>query len=86
MKANVSPWTVKGNLAVLKAAFGKRLGKEMGLVPCNPFADVTPPKCDDPDVRLVTANESKALVEWLGQRWNGWKLPLTYLEVLASTG
>ena len=29
---------------------------------------------------------SKALVEWLGQRWNGWKLPLIYLEVLASTG
>ena len=86
MKAKVSPWTVKGNLAILKAAFGKRLGKELGLLPSNPFANVTPPKCDDPEVRIVSTDESKALVEWLSKRWNNWKLPLTYLEVLASTG
>jgi integrase len=86
MKANVSPWTVKGNLAVLKAAFGKRLGKELGILSSTPFANVTLPKCDDPDVRLVTADESKALVEWLSKRWSDWKLPLTYLEVLATTG
>jgi integrase len=71
---------------MLKAAFGKRLTKELGLIPSNPFVNVTPPKCDDPEVRIVSPDERKALVEWLSKRWNNWKLPLTYLEVLAATG
>jgi site-specific recombinase XerD len=77
----VSPWTVKGNLAMLKAAFGKRLTKELGLIPSNPFANVTLPRCDDPEVRIVTPEETKALVEWLSKRWNDWELPLVYPPV-----
>jgi integrase len=82
----VSAWTIKGNLAMMKAAFGKRLEKELGLLPSNPFANVKLPRCDDPEIRIVTVSESKALVEWLSKRWNDWQLPLVYLEVLQSTG
>jgi len=85
-EAKCSPWTIKGDLATLKAAFGKWLGKELGLLDSNPFANVRAPKCDDPDVRLVAAEESTALFKWLGDRWNNWQLPLVYLEVLALLG
>jgi integrase len=85
-EAKCSPWTIKGDLATLKAAFGKWLGKELGLVPSNPFANVRPPKCDDPDVRIVSAQESTALFKWFEDRWNNWQLPLVYLEVLALLG
>lgn len=82
----ISPWTIRSDLAKLKAIFGKWLGQEMGLLRSNPFANVKPPKCDDPDVRIVSAAESRALVEWLNDRWNNWALPVVYLEVLAYTG
>ena len=62
-EAKVSPWTVKGTLAILKAVFGKWLGRECGLLTSNPFANVKPPKCDDPEVRIVTAAESEGLVQ-----------------------
>lgn len=75
-EAEVSPWSIKGDLATLKAVFGKWLGRECGLLTSNPFANVKPPKCDDPDVRIVTAEESMALFKWFGERWNNWRLPL----------
>ena len=70
----------------MKAAFGKWLGREWGLLTSNPFANVKPPKCDDPDVRIVSAAESKALFDWFGERWNNWRLPLVYLEVATLLG
>ena len=84
--APVSPWTLRGDLAALKAIFGKWLGRECGLLNNNPFANVKPPKCDDPDVRIVTASETADLFEWLSERWNNWRLPLVYLEVAALLG
>jgi integrase len=85
-EAEVSPWSIKGDLATLKAVFGKWLGQECGLLMSNPFVNVKPPKCDDPDVRIVTAEESAALFKWFGDRWNNWRLPLVYLEVAALLG
>jgi integrase len=85
-EAKVSPWSIKGDLATLKAVFGKWLGRECGLLTSNPFATVKPPKCDDPDVRIVTAEESAALFKWFRERWNNWRLPLVYLEVAALLG
>jgi len=80
----VSAWTIEGNVAMLKATFGKRLEKELGLLASNPFANV--PRCDDLEVRIIATAESKALVEWLSTRWNDWQLLLAYLEVLQATG
>ncbi|HEY4313199.1 MAG TPA: hypothetical protein VGN12_27355 [Pirellulales bacterium] len=85
-KNAVSPWTLRGDLSTLKAVFGKWLGSECSLLPSNPFEKVKPPKCDDPDVRIVTAGETAELFAWLNERWNNWRLPLVYLEVAALLG
>jgi integrase len=83
---NNSPWSTRGDLGTLKAVFGKWLMRECSLLNNNPFANVKPPKCDDPDVRIVSAAESQALFAWLSQRWNDWKLPAVYLELAALVG
>jgi hypothetical protein len=83
---NNSPWSTRGDLATLKAVFGKWLMRECGLLNNNPFANVKPPKCDDPDVRIVSGVESQSLFAWLSNRWYGWKLPTVYLEVAALIG
>ena len=84
----LSAWTIKGDLAALKAIFGKWLGKECGLLDpaANPFANVKPPKCDEPEVRIVSAKETADLFTWLGKRWNNWQLPMIYLDVAGTTG
>lgn len=85
-EADASPWTTKGEIAKLRSLFGKWLVGELGLLKSNPFANVKPPKCDDPEVRIVSAEESAALFKWLAERWNNWALPLVYLEVAALLG
>ena len=81
-----SPWTVKGDLSTLRAVFGKWLMRECGLLDTNPFANVTAPRCDDPDVRIVSSDETEALFAWLISRWNNWRLPLVYLQAAAIVG
>jgi hypothetical protein len=81
-----SPWTLKGDLATIRAVFGKWLVRECGLLKENPFAGVRPPRCDNPEVRIVLASETQALFGWLSQRWCNWRLPLVYLEVAALLG
>jgi integrase len=87
-EGGASPWTVHGDLAALKAVFGKWLGKECGLLDptANPFANVKPPRCDEPEKRIVTAAESAELFAWLAERWNGWRLPAVYLEAATLLG
>ncbi len=85
-EGGLSPWSLKGDLATLKAAFGKWLMGECNLLSSNPFAKVKAPKCDSPDVRIVSAAESEALFAWFTERWNGWRLPLVYLQVAALVG
>jgi integrase len=82
----LSAWTIKGDLNTLKAIFGKWLGQECGLLSVNPFANIRAPKCDDPEIRLVTAAETAELFEWLNKRWNKWRLPIVYLEVASLIG
>jgi integrase len=85
-ESGLSPWSIKGDLATLKAVFGKWLGRECGLLAHNPFATVNAPKCDEPDIRIVTAAETGELFAWLATRWNNWRLPGIYLEVAALVG
>jgi integrase len=84
--AGISPWSIRSDLACLKALFGKWLGRECGLLSTNPFANVRPPKCDDPDVRIVSATEATELANWFSERWNGWRLPVLFLEVATQVG
>jgi len=81
-----SPWTIRSDLSTLKATFGKWLVKECGFLVDNPFKDVKAPRCDDPEVRIVSAAEQDELFAWFGERWNNWQLPLTYLRVAALLG
>jgi integrase len=69
-----------------KAVFGKWLGRELDLLASNPFAKVKPPKCDDPEVRIITAEENAAFRQWFSERWNNWRLHLVYLDVLGLLG
>jgi integrase len=82
----VSPWTLRGDLSTLKAVFGKWLGSECGLLLMNPFETIKPPKCDDPEVRIVMAEEIADFFAWFNKRWNNWQLPLIYLEVAELVG
>lgn len=82
----LSSWTIKGDLSQLRAIYRKWLGKVCGLVDANPFADVAAPRCDAPEVRIVSTLESQALFDWLARRWGGWELPQVYLRVAAYTG
>jgi integrase len=86
LERGLSPWTIRGDVSVLKAVFGKWLGSECGLLKSNPFENVKAPRCDDPDVRIVSADETADLFAWLANRWNDWRLPLVYLEVAAIIG
>lgn len=85
-EAGRSSWTIKGDLATLKAVFGKWLVKTCGLLTSNPFVDVSPPKTENIQPRIVTPVESDAFYKWLSNRWGGWELPLVYLNVLGFVG
>ena len=61
-------------------------GARCGLLSVNPFAGIKQPKCDDPAKRIVSKAEVRDLFAWLDNRWNGWRLPLVYLEVAAWVG
>ena len=65
---------------------GEWLGQECGLLPANPFANVRAPKCDDPEVRILTAAETADLFKLLNDRWNNLRLPIVYLEVATLLG
>jgi site-specific recombinase XerD len=82
----LSAWSIRSDLATLKAIFGKWLGRACGLVKSNPFAEVSAPRCGEPDVRIVAAEEKQRFLAWLDQRWNDWRLPRVCLDVLAWTG
>lgn len=81
-----SPWTVKGDLSTLRTVFGKWLTRKCKLLSANPFAEVEPPLCDIPDVRIVSADEIAALFKWFNARWNNWRLPVVYLQTAAISG
>jgi integrase len=78
--------TIRGDLMELKTVFGKWWGEECGLLSSNPFADVVPPKVDEKEPRIITAAELDTLFRWIEGWWEGWRLPILFLEVKASVG
>lgn len=82
----LSPWSIRGDLSTLKAIFGKWLRDECGLIGSNPFEKVKPPRCDEPEIRIVSAAETADLFAWLAERWHKWPLPQTYLEIASLLG
>lgn len=85
-KRRRSSWSLRSDLATIRAVYSKWLVRECGLVPSNPFAAVRPPKCDELDVRIVTVAEQQELADWFNARWKTWRLPLVYLELAKALG
>ena len=86
MQAEKSAFTVAGNLNKLRCIWKKWLVKNCKVVRENPWEDVEKPKRDKLDPRFITREEQKAFFDWLTARWNGWRLPLLFLEVKATIG
>jgi integrase len=82
----VATSTLGGDLTTLHAIFGKWLKTECNLMSHNPFDGVRKPKADETQPRIVADSELRALLAWFDEEWSGWKLPLTYLRVLAVVG
>src|SRR5262249_52185898 len=60
--------------------------QELGYVAANPWEGVTSPKVDRLTPRALTAEEVRAFFAWLGQRWQGWRLPVLFFEVKSFVG
>ena len=80
------PETVKGDINELHTVFGKWWVEECGLLGANPFEGVEPPKVDKREPRIIEAKERDALMSWLGETWDNWRMPLLFLEVKATVG
>jgi integrase len=79
-------WTVKGNLNALNVVYGHWLKRVCKIVTVNPFEDVEPPKVERHPPRIIAPEEVQAFLNWLSQRWLGWRFPLLFLEVKGLAG
>lgn len=84
--AGKSVQTVKNDLIALSVVYGKWWKKVCKIVDLNPFAEVEPPKTDKRPPRILTPAEQTAFLNWLSVRWNGWRLPLLFLEIKGLVG
>jgi integrase len=82
----LSPRTVAGNIDNLSIVFGCWFRDTLKIIKGNPFDTVKPPKVEKKPPRVITAEEQKALADWLAARWKGWRLPILFLEVKAAIG
>ena len=78
--------TIRGDLNALSVVYNLWLIKATKLLDANPFADVIPPKTNRRTPRLVEQSELQAFLDWLDDRWQGWRLPTLFLEVKAAIG
>ena len=83
---SLSPRTVAGNIGNLSIVWGKWFRDELGILDHNPWDAVEIPKLDKPAPRFIEPDEEQAFFAWLSKRWNGWRLPLLFLEVKGLIG
>jgi hypothetical protein len=76
----VSPRTIRGNLQHLQAVYAAWLKNG------NPLANIEWPKEDVKEPILVPRSAFQLFVDWLGQRWENWRLPVLFLEVQRAIG
>jgi serine/threonine protein phosphatase 1 len=83
---NLSPRTVAGNIDNLSIIWAKWFRDELRILDKNPWDAVELPKQDKLTPRLIEPEEERAFFAWLSQRWNGWRLPVLFLEVKGLIG
>ena len=82
----VSIRTLRGNLDNLNIVYNKWLIGECRLLAENPFAEVGVPKADRPSPRLLLPQEVQDFFDWMSGRWDGWRLPILFLETKRLVG
>jgi len=83
---SLSPRTVAGNICNLSIVWGKWFRDELGILDQNPWDSVELPKLDKQTPRFIEPEEERAFLAWLSKRWNGWRLPVLFLEVKGLIG
>jgi site-specific recombinase XerD len=86
VEAGLAPRTVAGNIQNLSIVYGCWFRSHCGILEANPFENVTPPREDQTPPRIVEPDEQQGLLDWLEERWPGWRLPLLLLDVKAGIG
>lgn len=82
----LSPRTVVGNICNLAIIWGKWFRDELHILDSNPWDAVELPKLDKPTPRFIEPEEEQAFRAWLLKRWDGWRLPVLFLEVKGLIG
>ncbi|MFO0892994.1 MAG: hypothetical protein U0790_28140 [Isosphaeraceae bacterium] len=82
----ISVRTLKGNIDSLNIVYNKWWIKECKILTSNPFAEVSPPKLDKPRPRVLLSHEVTSFFDWMSKRWQGWRLPILFLETKRLLG
>ncbi len=86
LEAGLAPRTVAGNIDNLSIVYGHWWCGACDILTENPFADIDPPREDKRTPRVISADEAQEFMDWLSARWNGWRLPLLFLDVKGVIG
>src|SRR5262249_51986030 len=82
----VRPRTLAGNISNLSIVWGKWFRDECKILETNPWEEVERPKLDKPTPRYIEPDEEMKFISWLTERWNGWRLPVLFMEVKGLIG
>lgn len=81
-----SPHTVFSLVRGFNALWQTWFVEELGICPGNPWADVSPPKTDKVEVRVIEDDTLTHFLAWIDDRYFGWPLPRLFLETKAMIG
>ncbi len=81
-----SPHTVVSLVCGFKSLWQSWFIDELGICAENPWSDVTPPKTDKPEVRVIDDETLTDFLRWIDTRYSAWELPRLFLETKAVTG
>ncbi len=82
----VKPRSVAGNIDNLSIVYGHWWRDTLKIVNGNPFEGVSPPKYDKPQPRVISDDEERKFLAWLGTKWKGCRIPLLFLEIKKAIG
>ena len=82
----ISVRTLKGNIDSLNIVYNKWWIKECKILTTNPFSEVSLPKLDKPRPRVLLPQEVTSFFDWMSKRWQGWRLPILFLETKRLLG
>jgi site-specific recombinase XerD len=85
-KVGQSPHTVVSTLGTLTSVWHRWFVTELKICATNPWAEVDPPKTDEPVVRFADDATVEKFLAWLADRFPGWAMPTVLVRVKLQTG